>query len=130
MKAQLIGICLGFISITSHAQFTLHKEIDGVQFYTKIANEKWYSKKSPKVLMVKVVNKNSVAANFTMGVELFANLLMIEESPEVNYCIGAGKKMNARRAGLVFKPNDEMELSSFELSGLLVTKSDKADCPK
>lgn len=120
-------------SITVHGQYTLHKEVNGVQFYTKWGNEKWWSKKSPKVLLIKVKNTNGLAVSYTIGVEFFKNLQLLEASKEEEYCLGQNATAFPRSAGLVFKPTDEAalkEMDTFELSGLEVEKQSEFECPK
>ncbi len=130
MRSIIIALLLSFAASNMFAQYTLYKEIEGVQFHTKWGNEKWYSKKSPKILMVKIINKSSTAAEFTLGIEFFTNLIMIEESAEKPYCVSAGKTLLPRVAGLAFKPakaNPE-SLDSFELTGLEIEKLATTNC--
>ena len=130
MRSIVIALLFTMASATIFSQYSLYKEIEGVQFHAKWGHEKWYSKKSPKVLMVKIVNTSSSAAEFTLGLEFFANLIMMEDSQEKPYCLGAGKTLLPRMAGLVFKPveaNTDL-LDSFELTGLEIKKMSTANC--
>ncbi len=128
---NLILLALAIVcSLHSIAQFQLYKEVSRIEFYTKWGREKWYSKKSPKVLLVKVVNKSSAAVEFDLGVEFFKNLTLVEESKPVSQCLGAGKTLLPRMSGLIFKPLENLPetIDSFELSGLDVVVKDVQDC--
>lgn len=105
----------------------LHKEVNGVEFYTKWSHEKWWNKKSPKVLLVKVKNTNSLAVNYTMGVEFMSNLKMVEESKEEDYCLSQYATAKPRKNGLLFKPAGT-EFDSFELTGLEIEKQLVYEC--
>ncbi len=133
MRPILVALVFSIVSFAAQSQYTLHKEVDGVQFYTKWGNEKWWSKKSPKVLLVKVKNTNSLAVRYTLGVEFFKNLQLIEAGKEEEYCLSQYSTAYPRRAGLVFKPNDNAsvnEMDTFELSGLDIDKQIEYECPK
>jgi hypothetical protein len=93
-------------------------------------HEKWFSKKSPKVLLVKIVNTTDVAIEFDFGVEFFMDLLLVEESKPKAYCLSAGKTLLPRVSGLVFKPEsvEPDSLDSYELSGLEIKKAISKDC--
>ena len=112
----------------SSAQYKVYKEVDGVVFSTRWVKEKWYKRSSPKVLSVRVQNKNNYQVKYTLGVEIFKNTVMLESFPEEEYTLGAGKKVTGRLNGIMFKPtkisNEEIEKADFELelSGLEVTK--------
>lgn len=130
MKKLLAALGFMLVLLSADAQYQLYKEVEGVEFYTKWGREKWLSKKSPKVLLIKVVNKGSLAVDFEMGVEFFKDMIMVEESKPSSMCISAGKTLLPRMAGLVYKPaevNPE-EIDGFELSDLEVTKRTLGDC--
>jgi hypothetical protein len=130
MKNLVVLVLLFSVSFAVSAQFQLYKEVGQVSYYTKWSHEKWYSKKSPKVLLVKVVNKSSFAVRFDLSVEFYKNLMMVEESEQVTQCLSSGKTLLPRMAGLVFKPaelNPE-EIDAFELSGIEATVLDVPDC--
>src|SRR6218665_2445682 len=125
MKFPFIIVVLMLLSYSASSQYTLYKEVDGVAFYTKWGNEKWWSKKSPKVLLVKVKNNNALAVNFTLGVEFFKEMQLIESGREEEYCLSQRTTANPRMRGLVFKPTETTNpdnLDSFELSGLEIKK--------
>ncbi len=130
MKYIFSAICLIAFSMTGPSQFLLKKEVDGVQFYTKWGHEKWLSKKSPKVLLVKIVNTTPYAVEFDLGVEFFMNMMLIEESKAKSYCLSGGKTLLPRVSGLLYKPEgvDPDSLDSFELSGLDIKKATIKDC--
>lgn len=132
MKKIILFIVVAISVQTSAAQYVLYKEIDGVEFYSKWGHEKWLSKKSPKVLMVKIVNTGPTAVEFNLGVEFFSNLMMVEESPEKPFCLSAGKTLLPRMAALVFKPagSSPEKLDSFELTGLELVRMEKSSCTK
>jgi hypothetical protein len=132
MKRYLLLIALiGLMIMSSNdssAQYKVYKEVDGVVFSTRWVKEKWYKRSSPKVLSVRVQNKNNYQVKYTLGVEIFKNTVMLESFPEEEYTLGAGKKVTGRLNGIMFKPtkisNEEIEKADFELelSGLEVTK--------
>ncbi len=133
MRPIFLIAFIAVFSFSANSQFTLHKTVDGVEFYTKWGNEKWWSKKSPKVLLVKVKNTNSLAVRYTLGVEFFKDLQLIEAGKEEEYCLSQHATAYPRRAGLVFKPNDAAsinEMDTFELSGLDIDKQIEYECPK
>lgn len=133
MKSVFFVLSFLFLTDAANSQFTLYKSVDGVEFYTKWGNEKWWSKKSPAVLLVKVKNTNKLTINYTLGVEFFKNLQLVESSNEENYCLGALSKATPRIKGLVFKPSVESavtSIDSFELSGLKIEKLTIEECPK
>ena len=68
MKKLLVVLTFALAVNNIRAQYTLYREVSGVEFYTKWGREKWLSKKSPKVLMVKIVNTGSKAVDFDLGV--------------------------------------------------------------
>lgn len=116
LTLALTGFCLGI-----QAQYTLYKEVKGVQFYTKWSHEKWWSKKSPRVLLVKVVNTNDSAASFQFGLELTKNLQLVEQSNPMEYCVVPKGKSMPRVRGTVFKPTaSPADYDSWELSDLEV----------
>lgn len=119
-------------SVTLQAQFQLYREVGQVSYYTKWSHEKWYSKKSPKVLLVKVVNKSSFAVQFDLSVEFYKNLVMVEQSGPFTQCLGSGKTLLPRMSGFVFKPAEinPAEIDSFELSGIEGTVLDVSGCPE
>jgi len=128
----LVAACI-ILSLSANSQFTLYKAIDGVEFYTKWGNEKWWSKKSSKVLLVKVKNTNTLAVKYTLGVEFYKNLQLIEVGKEEEYCLSQYTTAFPRRRGLVFKPSEASsinEMDSFELSGLEIDKQIEYECPK
>lgn len=114
----------------SSAQYKVFKEVDGVIFSTRWVKEKWYKRSSSKVLSVRVQNRNAYEVNYTLGVEIFRNTIMLESFPEEEYTLGAGKKVTGRLNGIMFKPtkisNEDIEKADFELelSGLDVTKKE------
>ncbi len=133
MKTPFILVVLILISYSVSSQYTLYKEVDGVAFYTKWGNEKWWSKKSPKVLLVKVKNNNELAVNFTLGVEFFKEMQLVESGKGEEYCLNQHATANPRMRGLVFKPSETANpdnMGSFELSGLEIKKLTEYECPK
>ena len=122
MKKLLLTLLLMGLFVSINAQYTLYKEVNGVQFYTKWSHEKWWSKKSARVLLVKVVNTNESAANYHFGLELTKNLQMVEESKDQEYCIVPKGKSMPRMRGMVFKPlASSADYDSWELTDLEVT---------
>jgi hypothetical protein len=125
----IIGLMMTGTSESS-AQYKVFKEVDGVVFSTRWVKEKWYKRSSPKVLSVRVENKNTYDVKYTLGVEIFRNTVMLESFAEEEYTLGAGKKITGRLNGIMFKPtklsNEEIEKADFELelSGLDVTKKE------
>ncbi len=129
MKKLLLFLAMSLLTVALSAQYTLYKEVNGIQFYTQWSHEKWWSKKSAEVLLVKVINTSDSAASFTLGLEFFKNILLVEESPEATYCIKAHKKLKPRLSGMVFKPvKKRNEFDAFELTGLEIEKV--SACPK
>jgi hypothetical protein len=130
MKSLFFIILISAIGLSAAGQYQLYKEVNQVEFYTKWGREKWLSKKSPRVLMVKVVNKGSHAAEFDLGVEFFRNLVLVEESKPASQCLSAGKTLLPRMSGLIFKPAETNpdEIDSVELTGLDIMIKDKPDC--
>ncbi len=121
MKKLLFTLLIFGLSAGLKAQYTLYKEVNGVQFFTKWGHEKWWSKKSPRVLLVKVKNTNESAATYHFGLELTKNLQLVEESPDQDYCIVPKGKSMPRVRGMVFKPlASSSEYDSWELSDLEV----------
>lgn len=118
------------VSSDSSAQYTVYKEVDGVEFSTRWVKEKWYKRKSPKVLSVRVANKNSYTVKYTLGIEIFQNGILIESSPENEYSLKAGAKSTGRLDGVMFKPerlsSKDIEAGNFvmELSGLEIEKTE------
>lgn len=120
-------------STTAFSQYNLHTTKEGVEVYTRWGHEKWWSKKSDKVLLVKIKNVNLTAVEVSLGVELFHNMQLLENSPEEAYCLSKQSTAFPRLRGLVFKPtsNDALkEMDSFELTGLEVRKLEGTSCPK
>lgn len=107
------------------SQYTLYKEVDGVQFYTKWGHEKWWSRKSDKVLLVKVVNTTDTPMTYSLGVEFFKDLKMVEQSQPGTYCVKAGGKVMPRSKGLMVKP--AVVYDTIELTGLDVEKVDACE---
>lgn len=130
MRPILFVILCVALSFSANSQFSLYKTVNGVEFYTKWGNEKWWSKKSSKVLLVKVKNTNSLAVRYHLGVEFFKDMKMVEESKVEDYCLDQYSTAKARKRGLVFKPNEvhPATLDSFELSGLKVEKLIAYEC--
>lgn len=121
MKKLLFALILLTSGLGLSAQYTLYKEIQGVQFYTKWGHEKWWSKKSPRVLLVKVVNTNESAATYHFGLELTKNLQLVEESKDETYCIVPKGKSMPRVRGVMFKPAASPDAyDSWELTDLEV----------
>ena len=121
MKKMFLVCCLIGICAALNAQFTLYKEVQGVKFYTKWGHEKWWSKKSARVLLVKVVNTNDSAASYHFGFELTKNLQLVEESKDETHCLDPNGKSLPRLQGVIFKPGaapgdyDSWELSDLEV---------------
>ncbi len=130
MKSILTAIFIIVFLENATSQFLLKKEVDGVQFYTKWGHEKWFSKKSPKVLLVKIINTTPYAVEFDMGVEFFMNMMLVEESKAKSYCLSGGKSLLPRVSGLIYKPEsaDPDSLDSFELPVLDIKKATIKDC--
>jgi len=127
MRFLVLVLLVGLLSVSGYSQFVLQKEVNGVEFYTKWSHEKWWSKKSAKVLLVKVKNTNELAVKYTMGVEFLNNLKMVEESKEEDYCLGQFATAKPRKNGFVFKPAGS-DFDSFELTGLEVEKQLVYEC--
>jgi hypothetical protein len=130
MKLIFVLIIAMICSLNSQGQYQLYKEVNQVEFYTKWGREKWLSKKSPKILMVKVINRGSFAVEFDLGVEFFKDLALVEDSKPVAQCLSAGKTLLPRMSGLMFKPLEYAsdKIDSFELSGLDIVIKDMPDC--
>ncbi len=134
MKKIFFGLLfsLFLLGITNEAsaQYQVFKEVDGVVFSTRWVKEKWYKRNSPKVLSVRVQNKNEYAVKYTIGIEIFKNTVLLESLPEEEYTLDAGKRVTGRLNGIMFKPSkltaEEIEKSEFdlELSGLEVSKKE------
>ena len=126
----LVTLLLMGLNNEAGAQYQVVKEVDGVVFSTRWVKEKWFKRNSPKVLSVRVQNKNSHAVKYTLGAEIFKNTVLLESFPEEEYELAAGKKVTGRLNGIMFKPtklsNEEIEKGDFdlELSGLEVTKKE------
>ncbi len=121
MKRIMIIAVLVLSAIFAEAQYTLYKSVDGVEFYTKWGHEKWWSRKSPKVLLVKVVNTTDHAVGYTIGIEFTKNLQVAEQGREETYCLEAGATSRPRVKGLMFQPGPAAEgYDSFELTNLEV----------
>jgi hypothetical protein len=123
---KIIATLFFFFSIlTLSAQYKLEKDVDGVQFFSKWGREVWYKPKSPKVLLIKVVNSNEEAVRFDLGIEFTENLQMVQQGLPAEYCLGAKKKLLPRINGIMYKyemgkvSGGEAE---YELTGLVVTK--------
>lgn len=122
-------VLMGFKNEVS-AQYQVYKEVDGVVFSTRWVKEKWYKRNSPKVLSIRVENKNSYAVKYTLGAEIFKNTVLLESFPEEDFELAGGKRITGRLNGIMFKPtklsNDDIEKGDFdlELSGLEVTKKE------
>lgn len=132
MRTILFVISL-LASSTMMAQYTLHTSKDGVEIYTRWGHEKWWSKKSDKVLLVKIKNTNLTAVEVNLGVELFHNMQLLENSLEETYCLAKQSIAFPRVRGLVFKPSSSesvKEMDSFELTGLEVKTLEGTACPK
>jgi hypothetical protein len=127
-------LLLGILTSTAaFSQFNLHTTKEGVEVYTRWGHEKWWSKKSDKVLLVKIKNVNLTAVEVSLGVELFHNMQLLENSPEEAYCISKQSTAFPRMRGLVFKPSSTdalKEMDSFELTGLEVRKLEGTSCTK
>jgi hypothetical protein len=130
MKTCILSLFFLCAVLPASAQYELYKEVGQVSFYTKWGREKWYSKKSPKVLLIKIVNKSSFAVDLDLTVEFYKNLALVEESQPVSQCLGSGKTLLPRMAGLVFKPAQiaPEEIDGFELSGTDGVVLDTPDC--
>jgi hypothetical protein len=130
MKRLFFIFLITTFGLSAAGQYQLYKEVNQIEFYTKWGREKWLSKKSPRVLMVKVVNKSASAVEFDLGVEFFRNLVLVEESKPVSQCLSSGKTLLPRMSGLMFKPADANpdEIDSVELTGLEITVKDGPDC--
>ena len=130
MKNTIVLFLFLLSASFSQAQYALKKEVDGVQVFTKWGHEKWWKRKSPEVLIVKVVNNNDVAVRFDLGIEFFKDLVMVEDAKPANYCLSAHKSLMPRMAGLVFKPAKvtSSEIDSFELTELEIEKLARAGC--
>jgi len=130
MKRIFLAIVMFHFLPSFQAQYELKKEVNGLQVFTKWSHEKWWSKKSDKVLLVKVANTNEVAVSYDLGIEFYKDLQMVEESKAENYCLGAHKSILPRWKGIVFKPSPEVRdvFDSFELTGLDVEKLSGISC--
>jgi hypothetical protein len=134
MRKIILGLLFSFFLLGLNnemtAQYQVFKEVDGVVFSTRWVKEKWYKRNSPKVLSVRVQNKNEYTVKYTVGVEIFKNTVLLESLPEEEYTLDAGKRVTGRLNGIMFKPakltSEEIEKGDFdlELSGLEVSKKE------
>ena len=130
-RLALTCIVLLLFSQQMNAQYDLYKEVQGVQFYVKWSHEKWWSKKSPKVLLVKVKNNNTTAVDYTLGIDFFVQMKQVESRKEESYCLGQRTTASPRVKGLVFAPSPEILSQSgftFELTGLDVELKEERNC--
>lgn len=137
MNKKLLILCfifLGSVSqMMSQKKFIEFSQSNGVVFLTKWTHEKWYSRKSPLILSVKVINKNESTVEYSLGVDFFLNGKLAEQNHPVTYCLKSGKSAQGKLNGVYFKPKNisEQEVMSdwfeFELTGLEVNPVDS--CP-
>jgi len=130
----VVLIIVGLIvSNQTFSQYELYKAVDGVEFSTRWVKEKWYKRKSEKVLSIQVINTNDVPVQYTLGIEFFQNGVMIESSPEKDYTLKAKGKVKGRLNGVMFKPEKviatdvESKNVVMELSGLDITVLEKTN---
>lgn len=130
----MVLIMLGLIvSNEAFSQYELYKSVEGVEFSTRWVKEKWYKRKSDKVLSIQVVNTNEQPVQYTLGIEFFQNGVMIESSPEKEYTLKAKGRVKGRLNGVMFKPEKvvaadvEAKNVVMELSGLDITVLEKME---
>jgi len=132
MKYLLIIVLAFFITNFSFAQILKNKEnpikTEGLEICYKWKPSKFFNKKSPLQLNVKVKNTNNYCVKISLKVSYFKSGILQEESDTVTNCINPLKTAGGGKKGLNFSAgnftNDEIrsEDFSFEIIPLEIIK--------
>ncbi len=128
--AVVIALLLSSTLIFSQNKYKPLEEQDNVSFSYRWKPSKFLKKNSQPILMIKIRNNNTYAADISFTIDYFWDLVLKSSSEELSYCLKGNKSIVGKIKRFGFDTSDftkdqlESEQFMVELNVLKITKED------
>jgi len=120
IKYMFFLLSASVIAHTASAQYAPVDTLSGVEIAWRWAAETWYKPKSDRVLLIRTINRNEYAVDYSFEVIISRDGKVLETSPSASHCIRQKWTAKGRLNGIVLKPlsltREDIQKGNYELS--------------